>query len=124
MVADRRGQVVRIEAIVEAYGKVRDNMELHEPGFPTADKLLACTAQARSTQDLDAAAQAEASAGVTMLIEAVDRDDPRPLWVTIWGGPSVLGQALWRVRANRSPEEVTKFVSKIRVYSISDQDPT
>ena len=46
LVADRRGQYVRIEKIVEAYGKVRDNLELHEPGFPEADKLMACVAQA------------------------------------------------------------------------------
>jgi hypothetical protein len=124
LVADRRGQVVRIETIVEAYRKVRDNLELHEPGFPEADKLMACAAQARSTNDLDAATQAEASAGVKLLIEAVDRDDPRALWVAIWGGPSVLGQVLWRIRATRPPEEVAKFVSKLRVYSISDQDPT
>jgi len=124
LVADRRGQAVRIKTIVEAYGKVRDNLELHEPGFPEADKLMACVAQARTTNDLDASVKAEASAGVKLLIEVVDREDPRPLWVSIWGGPSVLGQALWRVRATRSAEEVAKFVSKIRVYSISDQDPT
>ena len=47
LVADRRGQSVRIEKIVEAYGKVRDNLELHEPGFPKADDLMACVAQAR-----------------------------------------------------------------------------
>ena len=29
-----------IQRIVEAYGKVRDNLELHEPGFPAADYLL------------------------------------------------------------------------------------
>ena len=124
LVADRRGQVVRIEAIIEAYGKVRDNLEFHEPGFPEANKLMACTAQALTTQDLDAATQAEASAGVKLLIDAVDRDDPRPLWVNIWGGPSVLGQTLWRICATRSPKEVAKFVSKLRIYSISDQDPT
>jgi hypothetical protein len=31
----------RIRRIVEAYGKVRDNLELHEPGFPAGGALLA-----------------------------------------------------------------------------------
>ena len=31
----------RIRRIVEAYGKVRDNLEIHEQGYPTADALLA-----------------------------------------------------------------------------------
>ena len=31
----------RIREIVDAYAKVRDNLELHEPGFPGADALRA-----------------------------------------------------------------------------------
>ncbi len=30
----------RIREIVEAYGKVRDNLLLHEPGYPTVEHLL------------------------------------------------------------------------------------
>ena len=50
------------------------------------------------------------------------RKDARPLWVPVWGGPNVLAQALWKVRATRSPKELQKFVAKLRVYTISDQD--
>jgi hypothetical protein len=57
-----------------------------------------------------------------MIIRAGDRADPRPLWVTIWGGANTLAQALMHVRATRSSAEVEKFVSKLRVNSISDQD--
>ena len=42
--------------------------------------------------------------GSDALIAAVDRDDPRPVWVPVWGGPNVLAQALWKVRATRSAE--------------------
>jgi hypothetical protein len=52
----------------------------------------------------------------------VDRNDPRPLWVCIWGGANTLAQAIWRVGTTREPGEVAKFVGKLRVYSISDQD--
>ena len=60
------------------------------------------------------------SPGSERLIRVVDREDPRPVWVTVWGGPNVLAQALWKVRATRSPEELAKFVAKLRVYAISD----
>ena len=56
------------------------------------------------------------------LMRAVDRDDPRPLWVPVWGGPNVLAQALWKVRATRSPAALERFVARLRVYAISDQD--
>jgi hypothetical protein len=62
------------------------------------------------------------SPGAQLLIEAVDRKDPRPLYVTIWGGANTLAEALLQVRDKRSPEEVKAFVSQMRVYSISDQD--
>ena len=120
---NRSGQRARIESIVEAYGEVRDNLLVHEPGYPTVEALMATLGESRD-MDLDEAANTEPTPGVQRLIDAVDRDDSRPLWVSIWGGPNMLGQALWRVRAERSPEEVAEFVSKLRVYAISDQDPT
>jgi hypothetical protein len=44
------------------------------------------------------------------------------LWIAVWGGTNTLAQALMRVRATRSPAELDGFLSKLRVYSISDQD--
>jgi hypothetical protein len=57
-----------------------------------------------------------------LLIKSVDKNDPRPIWVPVWGGPNVLAQALWKVKKARSKEELARFVAKIRVYAISDQD--
>ena len=39
----------RIREIVEAYGKVRDNLLKHEPGYPTADYLLSVLREGRPT---------------------------------------------------------------------------
>jgi hypothetical protein len=115
-------QPERIRRIVEAYGKIRDNLELHEPGFPPVDDLRKCVTQGLPIDHMDAVGEGKDSPGSEALIRAVDRDNPRPLWVAVWGGPNLLAQALWKVRATRSPEELTKFVAKLRVYAISDQD--
>lgn len=112
----------RIREIVEAYGQVRANLLLHEPGYPTAERLLSVIREGRSDYGMRAVGESMDSAGSDLLIEAADRDDPRPLWVTAWGGPNVLAQALWKIRATRSTEELAKFVAKLRVYTISDQD--
>jgi len=53
-----------------------------------------------------------------MIIAAVDKDDPRPVWVTIWGGANTLAQALWDVKKSRSQAEIDEFVSKLRVYDV------
>ena len=118
----KRTAAARIRLIVEAYGRVRDNLEKHEPGYPSAEKLLAVVREGRSDYGLRAVGEGMDSSGSDLLIQATDRDDPRPLWVSVWGGPNVLAQALWNVRATRSPEALAAFVAKLRVYTISDQD--
>jgi len=112
----------RISRIVDAYGKVRDNLELHEPGYPTAKFLKERITQGLPIDNMEAVGEGKDSPASEQLIQAVDRDDPRPVWVTVWGGPNTLAQALWKVRETRSSEEVADFVSKLRVYAISDQD--
>jgi len=112
----------RIRRIIEAYGKVRDNLLLHEPGFPATDYLLSVVKEGPALYGMNAVGEGHDSSGSELLIQAVDRDDPRPIWVTVWGGPNVLAQALWKVRATRTPAQLKQFVAKLRVYTISDQD--
>lgn len=112
----------RIRQIVEAYGKVRGNLLLHEPGYPEAAKLLALVTEGRSSFGMTAVGKGMDSPGSDQIIAAVDRADKRPLWVLAWGGPNTLAQALWKVRATRSPQALARFVAKLRVYTISDQD--
>ena len=114
----------RIRQIVSAYAKVRDNLEGNEPGFPTGDFLLARISEGLPVYGMAGVGAGKDSPASAMLIRAVDRADPRPLWVTVWGGPSVLAQALWTVRATRTPADVARFVARLRVYTISDQDDT
>ena len=112
----------RIHEILDAYGKVRDNLEQHEQGYPTADYLRSVVREGRTDYGMNAVGEGMDSPGSDLIIEVVERDDPRPVWVLVWGGPNCLAQALWKVRATHSAEDVQKFVSKLRVYTISDQD--
>lgn len=112
----------RIRQIVTAYAKVRDNLELHEPGFPTGEHLLPLVTEGLPVYGMQGVGEGKDSPGSEMLIRAIDREDPRPLWVPVWGGPNVLAQALWKLRATRAPETVGRAVAKLRVYAISDQD--
>jgi len=112
----------RIRQIVSAYAKVRDNLELHEGGFPTGDYLLARISEGLPVYGMEGVGEGKDSPASELLIRVVDRDDPRPVWVPVWGGTSVLAQSLWQVRAMRSAAELDKFVARLRVYTISDQD--
>ncbi|MCK0190295.1 DUF1593 domain-containing protein [Arenibacter sp. F20364] len=112
----------RIQEIVEAYNKVRDQLEKHESGFPTGDELKSLITEGLPEYGVGAVGAGKDSPASELLIKAVDKKDTRPLWVTVWGGPNVLAQALWKVRETRSKKDLEQFVKKIRVYTISDQD--
>lgn len=71
----------RIRQIVTAYAKVRDNLEQHEPGFPTGDRLLSLIREGLPVYGMEGVGEGRDSPGSELLIQALDRDDPRPLWV-------------------------------------------
>lgn len=112
----------RINEIIDAYDKVSDNLLLHEPNFPSANYLHSVVKEGRADYGMNAVGPGMDSDGSDLIIEAVDGDDSHPVWVLVWGGPNCLAQALWKVKNMRTPNEVNKFVSKLRVYAISDQD--
>lgn len=111
-----------MEHVLSAYGQVRSSLAEHADGYPTELELKDIVASGQPAYGMDTVGNGKLSAGAALLIRAADRNDPRPLWITVWGGANTLAQALWQVRATRSPEELAAFVSKLRVYSISDQD--
>jgi hypothetical protein len=112
----------KIEAIVRDYGIVKPNLEKHAPGYPSMEYLLGVTSEHLPAYSMDGVGEGKDSPGSELLIKAVDKADNRPVWVSVWGGANCLAQALWKVRETRSDAETQKFVSKLKVYSISDQD--
>lgn len=112
----------RIREIVSAYGKVRNNLLLHEPGFPDTAFLQSLVKEGLSDFGMNAVGPGKDSEGSEWLIKALDKKDDRPLWVLVWGGPNCLAQALWKIRMTRTLQETDHLISKLRVYTISDQD--
>jgi len=108
--------------IISLYGQVQPNLLKHTSGWPTAAELDQKVSSGQPGYGMAAVGNGKSSPGSQQLIKAADRDDPRPLWITIWGGANTLAQALTDVRATRSPAELANLVAKLRVYSISDQD--
>lgn len=118
-----------IRQVVEAYGQVQPSLLRHDADYPPAEKLLGCiragqpnaSPQIPVEESIGSGKDTEAS---EWIIQVVDRPDPRPLWITIWGGSADLAQALWKVRETRSADELADFVAKVRVNSVGDQDST
>lgn len=105
-----------------AYAKVHANLVKHSRGFPTAEQLTAVTQSGQPGYGMSAVGDGQSTGGSRQIIAALERDDERPLWISVWGGPNTLAQALRDLRASRPPAEVEKLVAKLRIYAISDQD--
>jgi hypothetical protein len=114
----------KIKQLIQAYGKVRNNLLLHEKGYPTTEYLLSITKPSIPEFGMQAIGEGKDSEGSEWIIKVIDKKDDRPVWIPVWGGANCLAQALWKVRKTRAPEDVKQFVSKIRMYTISDQDDT
>ncbi|EOO01710.1 putative cellulose-binding protein [Phaeoacremonium minimum UCRPA7] len=113
----------QIYGILDAYEEVLPNLRKHADGYPEAAYLRGLVTSGLPVYGMDGVGSAKDSDGSKLLVSAVDASD-EPTWVLVWGGSSVLAQALWHVNATRSSTEVEKFVSKLRAYAISDQDNT
>ena len=114
----------RIRQIVRAYGQVRNNLLLHEKGYPDTSYLLSIIKDGLPTYGMTGVGSGKDSEGSEWIIKVLDKNDARPVYVPVWGGANCLAQALWKVRMTRTPVELEKFVAKLRVYTISDQDDT
>ena len=108
--------------LLERYDQVDENLRKRDPRYPTADRLRSVTWQGRdgtwgqpAEKILGVGQDSEASEAI---LRAVDASDPRPLWICVWGGPSDLAQAIWKVQRTRSPEAVKAFIRKLRVFMI------
>ncbi|MBD0285573.1 MAG: DUF1593 domain-containing protein [Flavisolibacter sp.] len=113
-----------IEKVIRGYEKVQPNLLKHEPGFPTAQKLLSLVKKGLPVYGMDGVGRGKDSEGSEWIIRMLEKNDRRPLWVTVWGGANTVAQALWKIRETKSEAEAKRLISKLRVYTISDQDNT
>lgn len=109
-----------IERLVGAYGRVRDRLARHASGYPEAAALVARVHAGLG--DPGPVGPGLDSPCSEALLRAAERDDPRPLFVTIWGGARELAQALDRARRSWSAERYEALLARLRVHAIGDQD--
>ncbi|MDZ7899221.1 MAG: DUF1593 domain-containing protein [Arcicella sp.] len=111
-----------IKKIVKAYGFVQPNLNKHEAGFPTEKELLLTTKQGLAKYGMLGVGKGQDSEGSDWIIKILEDNDPRPLHISVWGGANTLAQALFKIKETKTESETRRLVSKLRVYTISDQD--
>lgn len=111
-----------INKILNAYEKVQPNLLKHEKGFPLASDLRTKVKKGLPVYGMEGVGEGHDSEGSEWIIKALEKNDDRPLWVSVWGGPNCLAQALWKIKKTKSSDQANKLFDKLRIYTISDQD--
>lgn len=62
------------------------------------------------------------SPGSNEIIRLAVEDDPRPLWLLVWGGGNTVAQSLWQLKETTDDATLNSVLDKIRIYTITDQD--
>ena len=110
-----------IRKIIHAYGEVHSNLIAHDDRYPDAEALISLVRQGPAKYGMLGVGDGRDTEGSDWIIKVLD-DDDRPLWISVWGGVNTLAQALHKIRSTRTEEEAEALISKLRVYTISDQD--
>lgn len=107
--------------IIDAYEEALPCLRKHDKRYPSADALRQVAVTGQPVVGLAGVGQGHDTPGSELIIRAVDKKDNRPIWLTAWGGMNTIAQALWKVKTTRSEAEVSRFLSKIRIYDVLGQ---
>lgn len=95
-------------ALIDVYEKDYPNLRTWSPDYPTPAQLRGIARQG-GTSLAAPPGWGTPTEGSNWIIECARRDDPRPLWVLLWGGYEDLAQAL---------HDAPDIKGKLRVYMI------
>jgi hypothetical protein len=103
-----KGRKEDILAVIDCYEKDYANLKTYSDKYPTPDALRAITKQGE-TERAPYAGVRGPTEGSKWIIECARRDDPRPLYVLVWGLVEDIAQAL---------HDAPDILPKLRVYWI------
>ncbi|KAJ5406146.1 hypothetical protein N7465_007430 [Penicillium sp. CMV-2018d] len=115
-------------SVIDAYANITHNLNRHAPPdspYPSGEHMRSLVRTGPATYGMTAVGKnITLSDGGKLLLERLQEESDQPLWVLAWGGTNVLAQVLYKIHDSYSATEAANLRSRIRVYTISDQDDT
>ena len=102
------GSTSEIFRMIDVYEQDLPKLKLHEPGLMEPDALRQLVKQGR-TEELPPCGYGEPTEGSEWIVKQAHKDDPRPLYVLVWGCLEDVAQAL---------HDAPDIAPKLRVYWI------
>ena len=102
------GRRTHILQVIDRYATDYPNLKTYSDRYPTPDALRRVTKQGAIDSAVGQGV-GRSTEGSDWIVRAARRNDPRPLWVLVWGGIDDLAQAL---------HDAPDILPKLRVYFI------
>lgn len=104
----QKGRVQHVHEVIDAYETDFPNLKRHSKDYP-APAALRKVAKQGAVDPAPRSGWSKPTEGSRWIIERAKADDPRPLWVLVWGSITDVAQAV---------HDDPAIKSKIHVYSI------
>lgn len=108
--------------LIDGYSEVYENLKKHDDGWHTPEYLRGIVRTGQQNYGIDDVGDCNSSPGSKLIVNAVLKDDPRPLYVVVNAGSNTLAQAIYDYRQSHSEEDLRAFISKLIVYENGAQD--
>ena len=72
--------------LIEGYERVHKNLAIHAPGYPDPDFLRSIVASGQPGYGIADTGDGKSSEGSNLILRALERDDPRPIYVVVNAG--------------------------------------
>ena len=108
--------------LIDGYSEVLDNLKGHASGWPDPAYLKSIVASGQTGYGIESTGEGKPSEGSELLLEILQKDDPRPVYIVVNAGSNTLAQALKDLKESIPPHELQRIIQNIRVYENGAQD--
>ncbi len=112
----------KLRQTVDDFIKVLPTLSIHSSAYPSPEYLRSVIAQGQDKPHMEGVGEGKDSPGSDLIVDAIRKDDGRPLWIAAWGGMNTVVQALYKLKNNTDSEAFEKYISRLRIYDILGQD--
>lgn len=116
-----------VYTLIDRYEKIEKNLSLHHPDYPFASELRSvvkkgCVGNGEKVSVNQYIGEGKDTEGSDWILKQIKENDSRPLNISVWGGACDLAQALFKLRAETTSEELKNYLKNVRVFFTGKQD--
>lgn len=108
--------------LINGYERVLPNLLKHKPDYPDPDYLRSIVVSGQSGYGIADTGEGKSSEGSQLILRALEKKDPRALYLVVNAGSNTLAQALKDYEKKHGEGKLDRAIAKLRVFENGAQD--